>query len=361
LDERFRMARLFLPLKIKAVEFKNRIFVSPMCQYTCDDGTPNDWHLVHLGSRAVGGAGLVIAEATAVSPEGRISPGDCGIWSEAHVEAFTPIAAFIEAQGAVPGIQIAHAGRKASTDLPWRGGLPLPDGQAGWQPIAPSPVAFDEASTVPREMTAADMDRVVAEFTAAAARSLAAGFKVLELHLAHGYLLHEFLSPLTNLRQDQWGGALENRLSFPLRVAAAVRDVWPENLPLFVRISCTDWVDNGWDLAQSIDLCGRLKSLGVDFIDCSSGGTVPDARIPAGPGFQAVFSAAIRKAVGIATGAVGLITSPAQAEQVLVTEQADAVLLGREFLRTPYWPLLAAADLGVDLEWPDQYKRAKPV
>ena len=355
------MTRLFSPLKIKDVEFKNRIFVSPMCQYSCDNGLPDDWHLVHLGTRAVGGAGLVIAEATAVSPEGRISPGDCGIWSEAHTEAFKPIAAFIEAQGAVPGIQIAHAGRKASTDLPWRGGRPLPDGKEGWQPIAPSPVAFDEASAVPREMTAADMDRVVAEFTAAAERSLAAGFKVLELHLAHGYLLHEFLSPLTNRRQDQWGGSLENRLSFPLRVAAAVRDVWPENLPLFVRISCTDWVDNGWDLAQSIDLCGRLKALGVDFIDCSSGGTVPDARIPAGPGFQAVFSAVIREAVGIATGAVGLITAPAQAEQVLVTGQADAVLLGREFLRTPYWPLLAAVDLGVDLEWPDQYKRAKPV
>ena len=355
------MDGLFSPLKLKDVEFKNRIFVSPMCQYSCENGLPSDWHLVHLGTRAVGGAGLVIAEATAVSPEGRISPGDCGIWSDAHAEAFKPIAAFIEAQGAVPGIQIAHAGRKASTDLPWRGGLPLPEGKDGWQPIAPSPVAFDAASPVPREMTAPDMDRVAAEFKAAAARSLAAGFKVLELHLAHGYLLHEFLSPLTNLRQDQWGGALENRLSFPLRVVAAVRDVWPETLPLFVRISCTDWVDNGWDLAQSIDLCDRLKGLGVDFIDCSSGGTVPDARILAGPGFQTVFSAAIRDAVGIATGAVGLITAPAQAEQVLVTGQADAVLLGREFLRTPYWPLLAAADLGVDLEWPDQYKRAKPV
>jgi 2,4-dienoyl-CoA reductase-like NADH-dependent reductase (Old Yellow Enzyme family) len=355
------MTRLFSPLKIKSVAFKNRIFVSPMCQYSCDNGMPNDWHLVHLGSRAVGGAALVIAEATAVSPEGRISAGDCGIWSAAHTEAFKPIAAFIEARGAVPGIQIAHAGRKASTDLPWRGGLPVPEGEGGWQPIAPSPVAFDQASTVPREMTAADMDRVVAEFAAAAARSLAAGFKVLELHLAHGYLLHEFLSPITNHRPDQWGGDLENRQALPLRVAAAVRKVWPENLPLFARISCTDWVENGWDLDQSIDLSGRLKALGVDFIDCSSGGTVPDARIPAGPGFQAVFSAAVRKAVGIATGAVGLITSPTQAEQLLVTEQADAVLLGREFLRSPYWPLTAAADLGVDLEWPDQYKRAKPV
>ncbi len=355
------MAKLFSPLKLKEIMFRNRIFVSPMCQYSCKDGMPNDWHLVHLGSRAVGGAGLVIAEAAAVSAEGRISPGDCGIWSDAQAAAFKPITAFIEAQGSVPGIQIAHAGRKASTDLPWRGGHPLPEGDGGWQPIAPSPVPFDDAHSVPREMTETDMDRVVGEFALAAERSLAAGFKVLELHMAHGYLMHQFLSPISNLREDQWGGTLENRQSFPLLVAAAVRKVWPENLPLFVRISCTDWVDNGWDLSQSIDLSGRLKVLGVDLIDCSSGGTVPDARIPAGPGFQAVFSAAVRNTVGIDTGAVGFITSPFQAEQVLVTGQADAVLLGRELLRSPYWPLSAAADLGVDLHWPDQYKRAKPV
>jgi len=332
-----------------------------MCQYSCENGLPNDWHLVHLGSRAVGGAGLVIAEATAVSTEGRISPGDCGIWSDAHVEAFKPITAFIEARGAVPGIQIAHAGRKASTDVPWNGGMPIADGEGGWRTIAPSPLAFDKGYAVPREMAEADMDRVVGEFAAAAQRSLAAGFKVLELHMAHGYLMHQFLSPISNHRNDRWGGTLENRRSFPLRIAAAVRNVWPENLPLFARISCTDWVENGWDLSQSLDLSARLKDLGIDFIDCSSGGTVPDARIPAGPGFQTVFSAAVRKHVGIETGAVGLITSPAQAEQILVTEQADAVLLGREFLRTPYWPMTAAADLGVDLEWPDQYHRAKPV
>ena len=354
------MTKLFSPLKIKDIEFKNRIFVSPMCQYSCESGMPNDWHLVHLGTRAVGGAGLVIAEATAVSPEGRISPGDCGIWSDEHTETFKSITAFIEAQGAIPGIQIGHAGRKASTDLPWQGGLPLPGKEGGWQPIAPSPVAFDQTHTVPREMTEADIDRVVAEFTSAAQRSLSAGFKVLELHMAHGYLLHQFLSPISNLRKDLWGGIFENRLSFPLMVAAAVRNVWPENLPLFVRISCTDWIENGWDLSQSLELSSRLKDMGIDFIDCSSGGTAPDARIPAGPGFQAVFSAAVRKASGIATGAVGLITAPAQAEQVLVTEQADAVLLGREFLRSPYWPLLAAAELGVTLEWPNQYKRAKP-
>ena len=352
------MAKLFSPLKIKNVVFKNRIFVSPMCQYSCENGMPNNWHLVHLGTRAVGGAGSVIAEATAVSPEGRISPGDCGIWSDAHTEAFKPITAFIDAQGAIPGIQLAHAGRKASTDLPWQGGLPLSDGNGGWQPISPSPVAFERAHAVPIEMTEADMDRVVAAFTTAAQRSLSAGFKVLELHMAHGYLLHQFLSPISNLRKDLWGGTFENRISFPLKVTAAVRKIWPENLPLFVRISCTDWVEYGWDISQSIEFSSRLKDLGVDFIDCSSGGTVPDAHIPAGPGFQAVFSDAIRKAVGIATGAVGLITAPTQAEQLLVTEQADAVLLGREFLRSPYWPMLAAAELGVDLAWPDQYKRA---
>jgi 2,4-dienoyl-CoA reductase-like NADH-dependent reductase (Old Yellow Enzyme family) len=354
------MAKLFSPLKIRSVVFKNRIFVSPMCQYSCENGMPNDWHLVHLGTRAVGGAGSVIAEATAVSPEGRISPGDCGIWSDAHTEAFKSITAFIEAQGAIPGIQLAHAGRKASTDLPWQGGLPLSDGNGGWQPIAPSPVAFDKTHAVPREMNEVDMDRVVAEFTRAAQRCLLAGFKVLELHMAHGYLLHQFLSPISNLRKDQWGGTLENRISFPLKVTAAVRNVWPENLPLLVRISCTDWVENGWDISQSIEFSSRLKDLGVDFIDCSSGGTVPDARIPAGPGFQTVFSDAVRKAAGIATGAVGLITAPTQAEQLLVTERADAVLLGREFLRSPYWPMFAAAELGVDLAWPDQYKRAKP-
>jgi len=353
-------AKLFSTLKLREIVFKNRIFVSPMCQYSCENGMPNDWHLVHLGTRAVGGAGLVIAEATAVSPEGRISSSDCGIWSDEHSEAFKPITTFIEAQGAIAGIQIGHAGRKASTDVPWRGGLPLQDGQNGWQPIAPSPVAFDDANSIPREMTQEDMDRVVDAFKKAAKRSFSAGFKVLELHMAHGYLMHQFLSPISNFRKDRWGGALENRMSFPLRIAAAVRKVWPDELPLFVRISCTDWVENGWDLPQAIEFSGRLKQLGVDFIDCSSGGTVPDARIPVGPGFQAVFSAAVRKAVGIKTGAVGLITAPAQAEQVLVTEQADAVLLGREFLRSPYWPMTAAANLGVDLEWPNQYRLAKP-
>jgi 2,4-dienoyl-CoA reductase-like NADH-dependent reductase (Old Yellow Enzyme family) len=355
------MVKLFSTFKLRSVEFKNRIFVSPMCQYSCQDGMPSDWHLVHLGTRAVGGAGLVIVEATAVSPEGRISPWDAGIWSDDHTEKYAPIAAFIAAQGAIPGIQLAHAGRKASTDAPWRGGRPLPPGDSGWQPIAPSPIAFDSAYSVPREMTGADMDGVAAAFTSAAERSLAAGFKVLELHMAHGYLCHQFLSPISNLRKDQWGGALENRFSFPLKVTAAVRKVWPDHLPLFVRISCTDWVDNGWDLEQSIAFSKRLKKLGVDLIDCSSGGMTADAKIPTAPGYQTPFSAAIRRDAGIATGAVGLITSPAQAEQILATEQADAVLMGREFLSNPYWPLNAAVALGVDIAWPVQYQRARPI
>ena len=355
------MAKLFSPLKIKDVEFKNRIFVSPMCQYSAENGTPNDWHLVHLGTRSVGGAALVITEATAVSPEGRISPWDLGIWSDAHTEAFKQIAAFIDARGAVPGIQLAHAGRKASTDAPWRGGRPLPEADNGWQPMAPSPVAFDRDYPVPREMTDADIGRVVSNFVDGAKRSLSAGFKVLELHMAHGYLMHQFLSPLSNQRKDPWGGTLQRRQSAPLKVAAAVREVWPEHLPLLVRISCSDWVEGGWDLDQSIDFCRRLKDLGVDFIDCSSGGMVPDAVIPTSPGYQTPFSAAIRREVEIVTGAVGLITSPVQAEQILATGQADAVLLGREFLSNPYWPLNAAEVLGVDLPWPIQYQRAKPV
>jgi 2,4-dienoyl-CoA reductase-like NADH-dependent reductase (Old Yellow Enzyme family) len=354
------MAKLFSSLKLRDLEFKNRIFVAPMCQYSSDNGLSNDWHLVHLGSRAVGGAALVIVEATAVSPEGRISPWDSGIWSDEHAQAFKRITSFIEAQGGLPGIQLAHAGRKASRDAPWRGGRPLAEDDNGWQPIAPSPISFDRDSPLPREMNDEDIQTVTSQFRAAAKRSLLAGFKVLELHMAHGYLLHEFLSPLSNHRKDQWGGALQHRQSFPLRVAEAVREVWPEHLPFFVRLSCTDWVNGGWDLSQSIDLCGRLKELGVDLIDCSSGGLVPDAVAPVGPGYQTSFSAAIRRDVGIATGAVGLITAPEQAEQIVATEQADAVLIGREFLRDPYWPLHAATALGVNLAWPNQYKRAKP-
>ena len=354
------MSKLFTPLKLRSVEFKNRIFVSPMCQYSSDDGMPNDWHLVHLGSRAVGGAAMVMVEATAISPEGRISPGDTGMWSDAHAAAFTRITQFISGQDCVPAIQLAHAGRKASTDAPWRGGQALLEAQGGWLPIAPSPLAFSQASTVPREMTPTDIDHLINQFVDAANRCLEAGFQALELHMALGYLLHTFLSPLANLRTDRYGGGLANRMRLPLQVAAAVRETWPDHLPLFVRLSCTDWVAGGWDLAQSIDLSRKLKATGVDLIDCSSAGMVPDAKIPVGAGFQVPFAAAIRNQAEIATGSVGLITHAVQAEQIVGTGQADAVLLAREMLRDPYWPLHAARILGQDGPWPRQYERAKP-
>jgi 2,4-dienoyl-CoA reductase-like NADH-dependent reductase (Old Yellow Enzyme family) len=351
--------KLFSPLQMKEIKFRNRIFVSPMCQYSSEDGMPTDWHLVHLGSRAVGGAALVMVEATAVSQIGRISPWDSGIWTDAHTYGFRRITEFIKANGSIPGIQIAHAGRKASTDTPWRGDRPLSPDKGGWQVIAPSPVPFSKHSPVPVEMTEKDMDDVASQFRAAAQRSLKAGFEVLEIHMAHGYLLHEFLSPISNQRKDGLGGTLENREKFPLKVAKIIREVWPESLPLFVRISCTDWVDGGWNLEQSVHLCKRLKDIGVDLIDCSTGGLVPDAVIPAGPGFQVPFSSEIRSEASIQTGAVGIITEPDQAENIIATGQADAVLMAREFLRHPYWPLDAARKLNVDIPWPDQYARAK--
>jgi len=354
------MSVLFSPLRLRNTEFKHRVFVSPMCQYSSRDGMPTDWHLVHLGGRAAGGAALVIVEATAVSPEGRISPADSGLWSSAHAEAFRRITSFIRNQGAVPGIQLAHAGRKASTDLPWRGEGPLSDAEGGWQPLAPSPLAFDDLYPTPRELSGGDIEEVLSRFAAAARFSMDAGFEVIEIHMAHGYLLHEFLSPISNRRTDRYGGSFENRTRFPLEVAKTMREIWPADLPLFVRISCTDWVEGGWDLPQSIEFCRRLKEIGIDLIDCSSGALVPHARIPTGPGFQVPFAAAIRKEAGIPTGAVGFITQPAQAEQIIATGQADVVLLGRELLRQPYWPLHAARDLGVDIAWPDQYLRAKP-
>lgn len=353
------MSSLFSPLTLRTVTFRNRIFVSPMCQYSSRNGLPTDWHLVHLGSRAVGGAGLVMVEAAAVNPEGRISPDDCGIWSNGHSEAFRPIVRFIREQGAMAGIQLAHAGRKASTDSPWRGGDPLNPAELGWQPVAPSALPFAQGHPAPRELTAGDLDEIEAQFRIAAQLALAAGFQVVEVHMAHGYLLHEFLSPLANKRTDDYGGSLENRLRFPLRVVRAVREEWPGALPLFVRISATDWIDGGWDLGQSILLVRRLKVLGVDFVDCSSGLVVSDEQIPFGPGFQVPFAAAVRKETGIATGAVGLITDPAQAEQIVATGQADAVSLARQMLRDPYWPLHAAHTLGVDIPWPDQYLRGK--
>lgn len=353
-------SHLFSPFKIRDVEFRNRIFVSPMCQYSSRDGLPTDWHLVHLGSRAVGGAAMVMVEASAVTPEGRISPDDSGIWSDEHAEAFHRITAFISDQGAVPAIQLAHAGRKASTDAPWRGGGPLPVEARGWTPVAPSALPFSDAHPVPHALTEEEIDDVVHAFTAAAGRALSAGFRVIELHMAHGYLMHEFLSPLANRRDDQYGGSLENRARLPLRIAREVRRTWPERLPLFVRISATDWVEGGWDVGQSIQLARWLKEIGVDLVDCSGGGIVADAQIPVGPGYQTAFAQQIRQEAGIATGAVGMITEPVQAEHIVRTGQADAVLLARELLRDPYWPLHAARAVHADIEWPAQYARAKP-
>jgi len=353
--------KLFSPLKLRGLTFKNRVFVSPMCQYSCaGDGLPTDWHLVHLGSRATGGAALVIVEASGVAPEGRISADDSGIWSERHAEAFKRITAFIESQGAVPGIQIAHAGRKASTAAPWNNeGAPVLPEKGGWRPLAPSPIAFAPGHCVPEELSKDGIETLFRQFVDAAGFSLKAGFKVLEIHMAHGYMLHEFLSPLSNKRADQYGGSFENRARLPLRIAKAVRELWPAELPVFVRISASDWVEGGWGLQESIAFSKELKKLGVDLVDCSSGGMVPDAKIPVAFGFQTPFAAAIRREAGIATGTVGMITSPQQAEQILVCEEADAVLLGREELRDPYWPLHAASSLGDDIQWPKQYERAK--
>jgi 2,4-dienoyl-CoA reductase-like NADH-dependent reductase (Old Yellow Enzyme family) len=354
------MALLFEPLRLRDATFRNRIFVSPMCMYSATDGVPNDWHLVHLGSRAVGGAALVIAEATGVSPEGRISPGDTGLWNGAQVDAFRRIAAFVSAQGAVPGLQLAHAGRKASTHIPWKGGGPLAAGEGAWTTLAPSAIPFDAGSPAPREMTAGDMDRVIDEFAAAARRAVDAGFGVVEVHAAHGYLLHEFLSPLSNRRTDGFGGPLENRMRFPLRVVGAVREAFPAGRPVFVRISATDWADEGWDLAQSTVFARSVKELGVDLVDCSSGGLVPYAKVAVGPGYQVPFAEAIRRDTGIPTAAVGMITAPKQAEEILTKGQADAIVMARAFLRDPYWPLHAAKELGADVEWLAPYRRAKP-
>lgn len=353
------MSKLFSPITLRSVTCRNRIFVSPMCQYSSVNGMPNDWHLVHLGSRAVGGAGLVMAEATAVCPEGRISPADCGLWNDSQVEAFARITSFIREQGGVPAVQLAHAGRKASVDAPWRGSIQLPVDKQGWQPIGPSPIPYADNCATPTEATSADIVTIIDAFTAAARRALVAGFQVVEIHMAHGYLLNEFLSPLTNHRTDQYGGSLENRMRLPLTIAQSVRDAWPADLPLLVRISATDWVEDGWDLTQSIALCNRLKEIGVDLIDCSAGGLMHSAKMPVGPGFQTPFATAIRQQTGMAVGTVGLITNPIQAEQVVATGLTDVVFLARELLRNPYWPLQAAKTLGADHEWPVQYERAK--
>lgn len=330
-----------------------------MCQYSSEGGLPTEWHMVHLGSRAVGGAGAVIVEATGVSREARISPADSGLWSEGHADAFEPIAAFIRAQGAVPAIQLAHAGRKASTAPPWEGGGLVTPARGGWIPLAPSALPFAEGYATPREMNPSDIRQVVEQFARGARLALRAGFDVVELHFAHGYLIHEFLSPLSNQRTDSYGGPLANRMRLALEIARAARAEWTPNLPLFARISATDWADGGWDLPEAIELSRALKAAGVDLIDCSSGGLVPKARIPLGPGYQVPFAEAIRKEARVATGAVGLITKPEQAESIVASGQADVVLLARELLRDPYWPLRAAKALGAEIPWPRQYARAR--
>lgn len=353
------MAILFEPIQVRSIEFRNRIVVSPMCQYSAEEGYANDWHLVHLGSRAVGGAGLVIAEATAVSPEGRISPGDLGIWLDDHIPMLSRIAAFIHEQGSVAGIQIAHAGRKASHDAPWRGGSFLLEDEGGWKTVGPSALPFAAGDSLPHALTAEGLENVIIDFHAAAKRALEAGFKVLEIHAAHGYLLHEFLSPLSNFRTDEYGGSFENRSRLLVEVTEAVRKVWPEELPLFVRISASDWVEGGWTPDDSAQLAIILKEKGVDVIDCSSGGNVPNAPIPAGPNYQVPFAEQVRRDADILTGAVGIINDAHQAEDILQNRQADFVLLAREMLRDPYFPMHAAQQLGVEMDWPVQYERAQ--
>lgn len=351
-------SKLFAPLAMRGVEFRNRIGVAPMCQYCCTDGLADSWHLVHLGSRAVGGAGMVMVEASAVAEDARITPADLGIWNDAQAEALRPIARFIAEQGAVPAIQLAHAGRKGSTQVPWEGRRALPVEQGGWQVVSPSAVPFNDEYPQPNEMTHADIAKVVDLYAEAARRSLAAGIKVVELHMGHGYLMHQFLSPLSNARGDAYGGSFDNRVRAPLQVAAAVREAWPRDLPLFVRLSATDWLDGGWDLDQSVELARRMKRLGVDLIDCSSGSILPGSRGKAEPGYQVPFAHRVRHDAGIATAAVGLITQARQAEEILQQGSADMVLLARELLRDPYWPLRAAAELDAPARWPVQYVRA---
>jgi 2,4-dienoyl-CoA reductase-like NADH-dependent reductase (Old Yellow Enzyme family) len=349
---------LFTPVHLRELELKNRIAVSPMCQYSAENGHPTTWHLVHLGSRAVGGAALVMAEATGVQAIGRISPADTGIYLDSHVDAWKPIVDFIRTQGAIAGIQLAHAGRKGSTAAPWLGGKTVALDAGGWTPVAPIAVPFAGDYPMPKELTKAEIDQIVSDFQVAARRALRAGFQVVEIHAAHGYLLHEFYSPLSNSRKDEYGGSFDNRIRLLLRVVEAVRSVWPPQQPLLVRISATDWTEGGWDLSQSVELCRRLKDAGVDLVDVSSGGNVATARIPVGPGYQVEFASTIRRDAKIATGTVGMITDSAQAETIIRTGQADVVFLARELLRDPYWPRTAAQALGVKIKAPVQYERA---
>ena len=347
---------LFTPMKIRGLTFRNRIAMSPMCMYSAHDGFANDFHLVHLGSRAVGGTGLVVVEASAVTADGRISPRDVGIWKDEHIEALARIASFLEAAGAAPGIQLAHAGRKASRDVPWKGGASLKTTEAGgWPVVGPSPIAFTDEDPIPRPLDEAGIEHYVQAWEAAAQRALRAGFKVIEIHAAHGYLLHQFLSPISNRRTDQYGGTLENRMRFLLQVAERLRTIIPEQLPLFVRISATDWVEGGWDVEQSVVLCQQLKELGVDLIDVSSGGTAHDAKVPVAKGYQVPFARRIRDEVGIRTGAVGLISDPQYADDIITSGQANLVFLARELLREPYWTIKAQQVLEEEPGWPVQY------
>lgn len=351
---------LFSPLTLRGITLPNRITVSPMCEYSSVDGFANDWHLVHLGSRAVGAAGLVFTEATAVVPEGRISPEDLGIWKDEQIPMLARITSFVREHGSVAGMQLAHAGRKASTAAPWNGGKPVGIEAGGWSPIfAPSAIPFDQGYQTPVALDRAAIRGLVSSFAEAARRAHDAGFQVIELHAAHGYLINEFLSPLSNVRTDEYGGSFENRTRFLREITEAVRDVWPDSLPLFVRISATEWTEGGWDIEQSIELARTIAPLGVDLIDCSSGGNVPKVRIPLGPGYQVPLAERVRNQAGVPTGAVGLITSAHQADEIVRSGKADLVLLAREELRDPYFPLHAARALGAPIAWPRQYLRAK--
>ena len=353
------MSSLFEPLTIRSIQFKNRVVVSPMCEYSSEDGFANDWHLVHLGTRAVGGAGLVFTEATAVSPEGRITPDDLGIWKDEHIDFLKRITTFVSLHGAVPGMQLAHAGRKASHTSPWKGNRPLKKDEGAWTTLAPSAIGFKETDPLPKTMSIADIEQLKKDFRDAALRAVQAGFKVIEIHAAHGYLLNEFLSPLSNQRTDEYGGSFENRVKLLLEVADAVRSVFSEAFPLFVRISSVEWVEGGWSVEDSVQLAKLLKEKEIDLIDCSSGGNSSAQKIPVKPLYQVPFAEQIKKEAGILTGAVGLITTAQQAEEILQEEQADMIVLARQLLREPYFPLHAAKELNVDIPWPVQYERAK--
>lgn len=353
------MSKLFSNLSIRNLTLKNRIIMSPMCQYSAHDGFATDWHFVHYASRAIGGVAAVIQEATAVCPEGRISYGDLGIWKDEHISKLKEIVKVIEENGSIPGIQLAHAGRKASCELGWIGGEQIKEGENSWQTVAPSPIPFYETDNTPAELTEVEIEKIIYDFALAAQRSIIAGYKIIEIHAAHGYLIHQFLSPLTNKRKDQYGGTFENRIQLLIKIVDAVRSLLDEDLSLWVRISATDWVDNGWNLEESTQLASLLKDKGVDVIDVSSGGNLPHVKIPVGKNYQVPFAKEIKSRTGILTGAVGLITEANQAEEILQKEEADLIFIGRELLRDPYFALHAAKSLGDDLKWPLQYERAK--